>query len=243
MENERETESSGEDRSTKIINWGSFAISIATLILAWVIYCEFGHQQVQSKQIEAVSQLVEYIHNTTIRLEVSQTQENGTASINRYNRTLFELRYDDTVPDSLGIYLRLGEAFPINFNSYVCNPLIPKEIADILSCYYSYATSGGISDSIMNRRSHVYLSNLEFIEEQMLKADGLMKENEGKYAISADQKKYNYYYTMLKAPAYCNWGDFVKYSILLKKAIGEWYKEQGIDNINIRESDYMYTTH
>lgn len=240
---ENEARSSGEDRATKIINWGSFAISIATLILAWVIYSEFGRQQVQSKQIEAVSQLVEYIHNTTIRLSVSQKQEDGIISVNRYNRTLFELRHDEFISDSLSIYLKMGEAYPIVFNPYVCNPLIPKEIADILSSFYSYSISGGISDSIMSQRSHVYLSNLEFLEEQMLKADGLIKENEGKYATSVDPNKCSYYYTMLNAPAYCNWGNFVECSISLKKAIGKWYKKQGIDNINIRESDYMYTTY
>jgi len=238
-----ESRGSGENRSIKILNWGSLAISMATIVLAWVIYCKFGYQQVQSKQIEAVSQLVEYIHNTTIQLKITQRREDGIISINRYNRTLFELEHDDCASDSLGIYLKSSEAYPLEFNSYVSNPLIPKEIADILLSFYSYSTSGGINDSIMSQRNHVYISNLDFKEEQMLKASGIMKENEGKYPISFDKEKHSYYYTMLRAPAYQNWGNFVKYSILLKKAIAKWYKEQGIDNINIRESDYMYTTY
>lgn len=151
----------------KVVNLGSLFTSIAMLILAFVIYKQFGYQQVQSKQIEAVSQLVEYIHENPIQIVVQKKNNKNSIQPMIINCTLFELCDNDLIPDSLNVYCREGEMFPLEFRSYVCNPLIPLEIADILSSFYSHGIKWK-DEGNMNKKEYIWISNLKSIEEKVI---------------------------------------------------------------------------
>ena len=234
----------------KVVNLGNLFTSIATLILAFVIYKQFGYQQVQSKQIEAVSQLVEYIHENPIQIVVQTKNNTNTIHPMIINCTLFELCDNDLIPDSLNVYCREGEMFPFEFRPYVCNPLIPLEIADVLSSFYSHGIKWK-DEGHMNKTEYIWISNLKSVEEKVIInskgvetiSDKTLQNRKKQYDTPQSKKQFKRCYSMIYAPAYKDWGSFVSYSKQLKNMIKKWYKEQGINNINIREYDYMYAIH
>lgn len=215
----------------KILSISSLFISLLTLGFTCYVYTQIAKQQIQSKQIDVVTELVEYIHNTHIQITISAENEGDkTRSINRFGLTLFEIAnynlddYGNINLDSMPIYFKNDEKYPIFFNSYLNNPLLPKEIADVLRSFYSYDIGVCINENL-NTKSYVVFSNLDFLESQT--------------EISRVEKTQQLYYIFRDAPAYENLGEFQKYSRLLKKKITEWYDRQGIDDINIREEDYL----
>ena len=224
------------EKMEKIVSLLSVIVASLALIFSYYAYKQISKQQVQSKQIDAVTELVEYIHNSTIQLTINVKNEN-TRSIIRQNLTLFEIsnygdvEYGSVKLDSMKIYLKEGEKFPIFFNSYVTNPLIPKEIADILKNFYSYGISISTAENL-NKESHIIFSNLIFLEEQA-QTNNIEEEEDNK------SERVQLYSTLKNVPAYINFGELKKYSKLLQKEIMEWYKKQGVDNINIRNEDYL----
>lgn len=213
-------------------------ISGFTCYLAHLAYEKFAYQQIQSKQIEAVTDLVEYIHKSTINLLIAKDENVMTK-----NATLFELSEDMNIPDSLDIYFKENQAYPLLFTPFVINPLIPKEIADILIYYHSYPISLA-NDSIMRQRGYIVLTSLEFIEEQSDKENN-MAIQDNKSSNFKTKPQINPYFQLRNAPAYQNYGELVKYSMQLKNTIKNWYKKQGVDynDINIRDNDFIYSFH
>lgn len=212
----------------------SFILTCLTLWIAYLAYERFAYQQIQSKQIEVVTELVEYIHKSPIHLSVFNK---GSGMFN--NLTLFELSNMESIPDSLEIYFKEGYEYPVVFDTYIRNPLIPKEIADVLINFHSYSISIA-NDSIMKRKGYIMLTSLDFIEKQARERDLLLEESETNPLFQTNRENLNYF-RLRKASAYKNYGALVKYSGLLKSRIVNWYDKQGIgvNDINIRDKDLL----
>lgn len=206
-----------------------------TLWIAYLAYEKFAYQQIQGKQIEAVTELVEYIHKSTINLSV---QNKGSGMIK--NMTLFELSENESIPNSLEIYFTEGHEYPIVFEPYIINPLIPKEIADVLINFHSYPISIG-NDSIMKEKGYIRLTSLDFINKQAMERDILFEKNKAN-PLFQNNRDTLFNFQLVKAPAYRNYGTLVKYSELLKSKIRSWYNKQGIgvDDINLRDKDLLH---
>lgn len=170
------------------IEWGncfsvlSIIISFVSLAFSIFVYNRSDFQQVQSKQVDAVTRLVEYIHNTPLKITKVICNIDGGNSVSRNNFTLFELEDAYCKNNSSDIYLSDGEPYPIDFLESVFNPLISKEIADMLKCYHSHKVGSCGEESILRKKSSVRLSNLKFID-QCAASDSLPKRSGMYYSI------------------------------------------------------------
>lgn len=214
-----------------ILSIANVIVAAATLSLSYMIYRKYLYQQVQSRQMNIVIDLVEYIQNTPIKVYCSQRDENdkSTSNINN-NALLFEMRAFSYIPKETLIWFAPDMPHPIDFTKFSSNPLLPKTIADILVNFNSYNIRLITEEQLEDKDNKVILYNLKSVEDHGYNLDSHQKETSNKM-----------YWSYTNAPAYKNWDSFVKHSILLKKAIIAWLHDQGVDNINVRDSDFKYT--
>ena len=112
-------------------NYLSIIISLGALILSIVSFTQTLNLEAKSRQLDVVTDIIEYIQNHPIDIRYSGVS---------YTATLFEIAGcpRKEIPDTAQIVFRYGEPYPITFKEYAINPFVPKEIADIMIDYWSY---------------------------------------------------------------------------------------------------------
>lgn len=119
----------------------AFLISVFSFYQSYQANRKQYYTAIESKQVEEMVNLVSYIEDTPFYIEFYDVDKFGNpAGYHHTNMTLFEMTYlpQDSLMDNATIYFMEGEKYPITFEQYVRNPLLPKEIADIL---YKYCSS------------------------------------------------------------------------------------------------------
>ena len=201
----------------------SIVISFAALIVSIVSFAQTLNQEAKHKQLEAVAEITEYIHETPININYQGI---------RCTATLFEIPvlFSDEIPDSSQIIFRYEEPYPVDFRKYAKSPFVPEDIADILVDYWSYDIIILTEQSIKNYSSLVLMSNFPNIEHQVATQGFYPGENDS----------WIKYQGFKGAQAYRSWADFVDHCEKLKEALRRWLRKKGVGDINIRDDDLMY---
>lgn len=204
-------------------NYLSIIISLGALILSIVSFTQTLNLEAKSRQLDVVTDIIEYIQNNPIDIRYSGVS---------YTATLFEITIypGKEIPDTAQIVFRYGEPYPVTFKEYVINPFVPKEIADIMVDYWSYDPMIYGERNMNNLTAGVFISNHPYVESVIAECGVYPQE----------QDSWVKYYGFCNAPAYESWAEFVNHCEELKVVLRKWLHKKGVRDINIRDDDFMY---
>lgn len=222
------TSDNGKKKKIDVYSAVSLMIAIASLCLSLYTFTSYLNQQAKSKQLDAVIEIVEYIYQNPISIWAYNANEDGSSSGIKYVVSFFELYILDYIPGESKVLFWADQPYPITFTKFVNNPLVPKQIADIMTNFYSYSAGIYSNPTFQELAPFVLLSNLPYEESQILNQE-----------IDSTNSN-NRLNTFPGASAYKSWKDFVEYSKDLKYALKFWLIKNGVKDVNIRDHDFTY---
>lgn len=212
----------------------SLVVSFATLFFTNYQYNRRNSDSIESKQIDAVTELVEHIETTFIRTDLIHRDEAGWSNIgSRLDaRNIFGLTEENFLEDfdTCKIVFRYEEHNPISYYNYVLNPLLPKKIADKLYELQVYESNDVMIDSLQGY--YFIFRDWTRVVKQFAEQDSIL-EHGGE--VSFNKKRVSpegFYYTdgPLK-----NWKSFKKYNKELYYIVVKWLNDHGVEDVNVRK--------
>ena len=202
-------------------------VSFGTLILAWIILRHFQRQQLSLKQLDKVTELIDYINNHKIDFLFGGSSGNMFGG-NLIQMSLFEIKnmdFDDNNYLYSPIYFDRETKGIIDISNYVNNPLIPKDISEELKNFQSWMGKA------------IYLSDIEkdCLESDEIFAVIISTKIDGNFTLFNKSDKDENVYIAYGAFACIDWNNFKECSSNLKKSITNWLAKYNIDEIKINE--------
>lgn len=197
------------------------------MILAWIIVKYFQRQQISLKQLDKVTELIDYINNHQIDFLF------GISSGNMYSgdlikMSLFELKnmnFNDSEYLSSRILLDRDSKGIIDISNFVNNPLIPRDISEELKNFKSWMGTA------------IYISDLERECQGNEQISGVIINSnaKGDYTLFNKSDKDKPVYVAYGAFACIDWNNFKECSKRLEVSIRNWLTKYNINDIKINE--------
>jgi hypothetical protein len=209
-------------------------IGLATLIVTYLtfrlarkVHKEFSKNHANSKQVEKMSDLVEFLNNTRIYLNFIDYYPNSGAGGTSYgidynifeigdlleNKTMHNViqrTIDFNDYDDCQVLLGAESEQIMDINKFVDNPFIPKQIADRLFSFF-------------------------VIQSEIIKSRDLGENKTSAVVLYTTEKIYNgKNLKQADCEALRSWLNLKTYSHDLTKAISEWFLEKGVGDYNVR---------
>lgn len=219
----------------------ALAVSAFALYFSVQSYRDHQHQLLEDKQIDAVVGLVEYIQECKlgilfnpepIRMEKREFQV----------YTFFEL-VDTTIRSDMDhahiLFPSVGK-LPIDFTSYINNPLIPEEIATKLRDYYrlDFIHQSSYDATVAE---NVLITRFEMPNSMRMNSLDFQTNFEKEYGldnITPDFK--DDFVVMRHVPAFHSFGRLKVNNRELYNIIIKWFHNKGMDNVNIPMDSRLY---
>lgn len=219
----------------------ALAVSVFALYFSVQSYRDHQHQLLEDKQIDAVVGLVEYIQECNLAILFTPQSDNKVYKEFQVY-TFFELA-DTTIRsdmDSSPIFFPSKERLPIDFTSYINNPLIPSEIATKLRDYYLLDVQyKSCYDATV--KANVFITRFEKPESMRLNNMDFKNNLEKEYGLDTIQPGFwDQFISMRHVPALRNFGQLKKNNKELYNLIVKWFHEKGMDNVNIPMDSRLY---
>lgn len=214
-----------------IFNYFQFIIGIITVILTLLtfllarkVHYEFSRNHAKSKQVENMSDLVEFLNSTKIELRFIQCQSPGgpisevpnlefnifeigdllqNKSINYWSEPTNFKEYDDCK-----VFISFESDKFIDIKRFIDNPFIPRKIADRLLAFF-------------------------VIETRTLTLDDLVNSSIVVINSSSQEMKYDFF-KEANCEAMKSWLNLKTHSNSLALEIARWFLSKGIDDFNLR---------
>lgn len=210
-----------------IIAFIGLIIGYLTFRLAMRINKEFFKNHAKSKQVEKMSELMEFLNNTKIYLTFTDFYKHrgsGGTSLGIYynifeignllnNKTihpLYKKEIDFNEYDDSPVFLDENSKQIMDIKKYIDSAFIPKDIADALNDFYVSFTSNVNFDTLTEGETSVVVLN--------------STEEKDKYKI----------FKQTNCEALKSWLNFKTHSNNLIKSIKIWFEKNGINDCNIR---------
>jgi hypothetical protein len=210
-----------------LIGLATLIVTLLTFKLAKTVHKEFSKNHANSKQVEKMSDLVEFLNNTRIYLKFIDFDQNGEAvgtdegiDYNIFeigdlleNKTIHNVikrTIDFNDYDDCQVLLDAESEQIMDIKKFVDNPFIPKQIADRLFSFFVTQSENIKSNNFgENKTSAVVLYTTEKIDNV-------------KNLKQAD------------CEALRSWLNLKTHSKNLTEAISDWFLEKGVDDYNVR---------
>lgn len=209
----------------------SVLISAATLWVAWIIYRKYAAQQLLSKQIEAVYELIGSLHNDSIKLcfafltsDGGYTGEDSIMNVFEIASVSKSVKVDWKKHNDLPIYFESRSNQIFDLKKFIQNPFIPKSISDELvkfySIHYDFFDASKEISADQDIVQAVIISSLHYDESYH----------------SLPEFEQQSIYKNTSAVALQNWLSLTNCSISLQESITNWLINNGIkkEDVNIR---------
>ena len=183
----------------------------------------FQNQHISVKQIDKVTELVDYINNTRINIMLCNLGE-CSRGCSMFNLSIFEIKNIDFEDDDFldkTVYLEMSTKQIINFSNYINNPLIPLEISLELENFQSR------KGETFYVNENEYPNGVNAVLVESIKEGDLTIYN-------IDNKRRNFYINYY-AFACEDWNNFKECSKQLENSIRKWYSNYKIKDINLLE--------
>ncbi len=215
------------DKLDIIFQASGLLVSILTLALAWKIMKHFQKQEISIKQLEKVTDLIDFINNHKIGFLFGRSGGNMYSG-DFIEMSIFEVKnmeFNDTEFLSSRILLDENTNGVIDISSFVNNPLIPKEISDELKNFSSWMSTA------------IYISDIEkdCKESSELTAIVIKSNVKNSPHIFNKNEKEKPLYFVYGAFSCLDWNNFKECSLSLERSIRNWLKKYNIDDINLNE--------
>ena len=202
-------------------------LSYLTFRLAIKVHKEFLKNHAKSKQVEKMSDLVEFLNNTKIYLIFTNFYPNGGIGGTSYdtyynifeigdllgNKTLHNLTertIDNSDYDDFPVYLDSGSQQIMDIKKFVDNPFVPKQIADKLFDFF-------------------------VIKYEIIELSGLVENKTSAVILNSAENNDDFKnFKETNCEALKSWLSLKTHSKNLTKIISEWFLEKGIDDYNVR---------
>lgn len=207
-------------------------VSIATLFFAMRINKQFGNNHLRTKQIDHVCEIIEVLNKPKITITFATYHTNGGISGmgDGILLNIFEIgSYDSIAGDGPNKgYENESVLFDKDSNQiadikkYLDHPLTPKSIADELLKLY-------------NRMVHpvVHPRDFDYLKKFVWVSTGIWESN-----VCIEDKKDANLLESLEL-TFQTWLNLKETAIQLKRVIGQWLIDNGINENNMRE-DFKY---
>lgn len=202
-------------------------VSFGTLILAWIILRHFQRQHLSLKQLDKVTELIDYINNHKIDFLFGYSSGNMFGG-NLIQMSLFEIKNMDFNDNNYlysPIYFDRETKGIIDISNYVNNPLIPKDISEELKNFQSCSGTAIYFSDIVKDCGASGETSAVIISSKV----------NGNFTLSNKSDKDKNEYVAYRAIACKNWISFKECSSNLKKSITNWLAKYNIAEIKINE--------
>jgi len=210
-----------------ILQASGLVVSIGTLVLAWIIMRHFQRQHLSVKQLDKVTDLIDYINIHKIDFLFGYSTGNMFGG-DLIQLSLFEIKnmdFNDNAHLSSPILLDRETKGIIDISNFVNNPLIPKDISEELKNFQSWMGTA------------IYISDIaKDCEGSGETSAVVIKSNvEGNFTLFNKSDNDKNVYVAYGAFACNDWNNFKECSRNLEKSIKNWLTKYNIDEIKINE--------
>lgn len=215
------------DKWQLFISIASFLVACGTLWMAWKVQKAVASNHAKQKQVEVMSNLVEYLNNTRINLSFIENDPDGKLIIEEIKEPLniFEIACFDSVYkknklvyDEYVICFEENTNCVIDLSVFVNDPFVPQEIANKLMSFH--------------------VSELIVYEDKFLPGIFVMICNcKTDNTIDVDNCMIPKFQTV-KGKEIQEWKDFKECCYSVSVALKDWFAKAGIQECNIR-LDYI----
>lgn len=213
--------------NSKMADWWQVGLSLASVIIAFATFClarrvqkAIASNHARQKQVEVMCDLVEVLNNSRIQLSFVDMGTYGKRPILQIPETLnvFEIGCFDAVYNMNGyneysVCFDQGTKYLVDIDRFIDNPFTPVNVAnELLRLHATKLEDKGYQQRIFvlvnngNPQSDFDMFKCKHPRFQYVKGEG-----------------YFYEWRKLKEICFC-----------LMKVIKEWFKDNGINNCNIR---------
>lgn len=204
-----------------------FIVSAITLALAWIIMKHFQKQEISIKQLEKVTDLIDYINNHKIGFLFGRTGGHMYSG-DFIEMSLFEIKnmeFNDKEFLSSPILLDEKTRGIIDISNYVNNPFIPRDISEELKNFNSWMGTAIYSSDI----------DKESKESGEISAVVLKANVKSNFQLFNNNNKEKPLYVAYGAFSCIDWNNFKECSFNLERSIKNWLKKYNIDDIKLIE--------
>lgn len=210
-----------------LVSIASFLVASGTLWMAWKVQKAVASNHAKQKQVEVMSDLVEYLNNTRINLSFISKKTDDKPIIEEIKEPLniFEIAcFDSVYKMNRLVYNEYAVCFAENTNcvldlsKFVNNPFVPQDIANILMSFH-------VSELIVYEDK--FLPDI-FVMICNCKTDNLIDVNNCMIPK----------FQTVKGKDIQEWKDFKECCYSVSVALKDWFAKEGIQDCNIR-LDYM----
>lgn len=204
-------------------------VSVSILVLGIVSYNSFIRNRLSQNQLDVVKEILVLIQKNPFRITFTTFNKTGsTGSVMRV--TLFELknildrnRMFEKFEDHPVLFAGTCNQF-IDFHEFISNPLTPRSIADQLLSFHSSDYDNYLPEDLA-------MGDFTIINSEVFIPHFLVtKQEEGRAGLHFQGDAF----------AAISWLNLRECSIALEKEIIDWLKSKGINDLNIRNEDFIH---